>query len=179
MGKPSRWRKVRQGKAEIPSPKPKEKQTAAKEERACAPVVLRLKAFLTDTFMIVMPILYIVIYLVMGSREGFRDHMGEGWLIILVVHFIAVTAFWAVAGQTPGMRAYDLLLIDPESGEKPGIVKLVLRYVMMQTAILSVLGLFLPFFLKSREALHDLVSGTCIVWRPGLHEKRNKRREPS
>ena len=165
MGKPSRWRKVRQGKAEIPSPKPREKQTATKEETACAPVVLRLKAFLTDTFMIVMPILYIVIYLVMGSREGFRDHLGEGWLIILIAHAVAVVAFWAIAGQTPGMRAYDLSLIDAGTGQKPGIVKLVLRYIMMQTAMLSVLGLFLPFFLQSRETLHDLVSGTCIVQR--------------
>ncbi|WP_353661573.1 RDD family protein [Hydrogenimonas sp. SS33] len=175
MGKPSRWRKAKQGKAEVPRSDSKEKQTIHKEERVCAPVVLRLKAFLTDTFMIVMPILYIVIYLVMGSREGFRNHMGEGWLIILIAHFIAVTVFWAIAGQTPGMRAYDLLLVDAGTGQKPGIVKLLLRYVMMQTAILSILGLFLPFFLKSREALHDLVSGTCIVWRPGLHDKR---REP-
>ena len=32
---------------------------------------LRLKAFLTDTFLITTPILYIVIYLIMGSGEDF------------------------------------------------------------------------------------------------------------
>ncbi|WP_201352153.1 RDD family protein [Hydrogenimonas urashimensis] len=174
-----RWRKVKQGKVENPVSKKSEKSGAKKEETACAPVFLRLKAFLTDTFMIVMPILYIVIYLVMGSREGFREHIGEGWLIILAAHSIAVIAFWAIAGQTPGMRAYDLLLVDPQTNQKPGIVKLVLRYVMMQTAIFSILGLFLPFFLKSREALHDLVSGTCILWQPRIHEKRRKRKSSS
>jgi uncharacterized RDD family membrane protein YckC len=166
----SRWRKVKQGKADIPGPK-SEKRKANDEKRTtksetCAPVTLRLKAFLTDTFMITMPILYIVIYLVMGDREGFREHMGEGWLIILAAHFLVTMAFWALKNQTPGMKAYELFLIDSRTGGRPGIVKLVLRYVMLQVAILSFFGMFLPFFLKSRDGLHDLVSGTCIVHRP-------------
>jgi len=166
----SRWRKVKQGKADAAEPTKAKKsgrdtgRVAA--ESLCAPVTLRLKAFLTDTFMITMPILYIVIYLVMGSREGFRDHMGEGWLIILALHMAAVLLFWYLKAQTPGMKAYDLYLVDPQTKEKPGIVKLLLRYVMLQTAILSIIGLFIPWLLKSRAALHDLVSGTCIVWRP-------------
>jgi uncharacterized RDD family membrane protein YckC len=166
----SRWREVKQGKA---NPKKsakakkgdREKETIS-DESLCAPVTLRLKAFLTDTFMITMPILYIVIYLIMGSREGFRDHMGEGWLIILAVHMAAVLLFWYFKAQTPGMKAYDLYLVDPETKKRPGIVKLLLRYVMLQTAILSIIGLFIPWILKSRAGLHDLVSGTCIVWRP-------------
>ncbi len=162
----SRWRKVKQGKAEAPQTKNKPAAKSEKSGRLCAPVVLRLKAFLTDSFMITMPILYIVIYLVMGSREGFRDHMGEGWLIILAVHSLVTILFWAIAGQTPGMKAYDLYLVDSQSGGKPGIVKLILRYVMLQVGILSFFGMFLPFFLKSRDGLHDLVSGTCIVHRP-------------
>ena len=168
----SRWRKVKQGKADIREPgtgnreSEKEKPASDTDKRLCAPVVLRLKAFLTDTFMITMPILYLVIYAVMGSREGFHEHMGEGWLIILVLHFAATMAFWMLKGQTPGMKAYELLLIDSQSGARPGVVKLVLRYVMLQVAILSFFGMFLPFFLKSRDGLHDLVSGTCIVHHP-------------
>ncbi|WP_456453218.1 RDD family protein [Hydrogenimonas sp.] len=163
----SRWRKVKQGKAQKPGTKDEERGTEkTRTERQCAPVTLRLKAFLTDTFMITMPILYIVIYLVMGDREGFREHMGEGWLIILAAHFAVTMAFWALKAQTPGMKAYELFLVDAQTGEKPGLVKLVLRYAMMQVGILSFFGIFLPFFLKSRDGLHDLVSGTCIVHRP-------------
>jgi uncharacterized RDD family membrane protein YckC len=164
----SRWRKVKQGKVEAREPGTGNRESKEKERpgSVCAPVTLRLKAFLTDTFMIVMPILYIVIYLVMGDREGFREHMGQGWLIILAVHFVAVLAFWALKGQTPGMKAYDLYLIDPQTGKTPGLVKLVLRYIMLQTSILSFFGMFLPYLLKTKEGLHDLVSGTCIVYRP-------------
>ncbi len=161
----SRWRKVKQGKTESPA--------AAKDERVstrehtCAPVGLRLKAFLTDTFMITMPILYIIIYFVMGSREGFREHLGEGWLYIVAIHMSIVTLLWRLKAQTPGMKAYDLYLVDPQSeGEKPGWIKCFLRYVMMQTAILSGIGLILPFIMKHKEGLQDIVSGTCIVHRP-------------
>jgi len=163
----SRWRKVKQGKIEPKNDKKAEKQREEEPEVPhCAPVTLRLKAFLTDTFMITMPILYIVIYLVMGDREGFREHMGQGWLIILIVHMAATLLFWKLKAQSPGMKAYDLYLLDPQTGEKPGIVKLMLRYVMLQTSILSFFGMFLPFIMKRKEGLHDLVSGTCIVYRP-------------
>ena len=161
----SRWRKVKQGKSEA---KPTKEGKARNEEKlVCAPVTVRLKAFLTDTFMITMPILYVVIYFVMGDREGFRAHMGQGWLIILMAHFAATMAFWYFKkGQTPGMKAYELYLVDAQSGEKPGLVKLTLRYVMLQVSILSFFGMFIPFLLKNRAGLHDLVSGTCIVHRP-------------
>jgi len=133
----------------------------------CAPVTLRLKAFLTDTFMITMPILYIIIYLVMGDREGFREHMGEGWLYIVAIHMAIVVLLWRFKAQTPGMKAYNLYLEDPQSENgKPGWIKCLLRYVMMQTAILSVIGLVLPFVMRGKEGLQDLVSGTCIVHRP-------------
>ncbi len=161
----SRWRKVKQGKGEAQPAKEKKERTE-KTEPLCATVMTRLKAFLTDTFMITMPILYIVIYFVMGSREGFREHMGEGWLIILAAHFLVTLAFWHFKkGQSPGMKAYELYLIDNRTGEKPNLGKLVLRYVMLQVAILSFFGMFVPFLLKSRAGLHDLVSGTCIVYK--------------
>jgi len=158
-----RWRKVKQGKIE---PQKKEDEQTSNPTRSCAPITLRLKAFLTDTFMITMPIFYIVIYLIMGDREGFQAHMGEGWLIILILHISITLIFWKLKAQTPGMKAYDLYLIDPQTGEKPGMVKLILRYVMLQTSILSFFGLFVPFLKRQKEGLHDLISGSCIVYRP-------------
>ena len=161
----SRWRKVKQGKAEeAPALKKERPDTPALP--VCAGVGLRLKAFLTDTFMITMPILYIIIYLIMGSREGFREHLAEGWLYIIVIHMSIVVLLWRLKGQTPGMKAYDLYLVDPHDDAKPGWVKCLLRYVMMQTAILSGIGLILPFVMRNNEALQDIVSGTCIVHRP-------------
>ena len=161
----SRWRKVKQGKIES-NKKEKKEATESIRSLQCAPITLRLKALLTDTFMITMPILYIVIYLVMGDREGFREHMGQGWLIILTLHMIITLTFWKLKAQTPGMKAYDLFLYDPQTDGKPGIVKLILRYVMLQTSILSFFGIFLPIFMRDKKGLHDLISGTCIIYKP-------------
>ncbi|WP_457593848.1 RDD family protein [Hydrogenimonas sp.] len=161
----SRWRDVKQGRAE--APRKQEEQESGTPEYSCAPVTLRLKAFLTDTFMITMPILYIIIYLIMGSREGFREHLAEGWFYIVVIHMSIVVLLWRFKTQTPGMKAYDLYLVDPQSeGGRPGWIKCLLRYVMMQTAILSIFGLILPFVMKHKEGLQDIVSGTCIVHKP-------------
>ena len=40
-----------------------------------APFSKRFKAFVVDSFMLLMPILYIVFYLIYGSREGFSAYM--------------------------------------------------------------------------------------------------------
>ena len=72
----------------------------------------KIKAFLTDAFMLVMPIMYVVFYLIMGGREGFAEHKALGWIYILVPLVIAQTIFMFKTGQTPGYRAYNLTLID-------------------------------------------------------------------
>ena len=54
----------------------------------------RVKAFTTDTFMILMPLLYIVFYLVMGSREEFAENMLAGWAYTFIPHFVITISFW-------------------------------------------------------------------------------------
>jgi len=158
----SRWRKVKQGKVESF----KKEAIEPVKSLQCAPITLRLKALLIDTFMITMPILYIVIYLIMGDRVGFKEHMGQGWLIILTIHMVITLTFWKLKAQTPGMKAYDLFLYDPQTDKKPNIIKLILRYVMLQISILSFFGIFLPFIMRDKKGLHDLISNTCIVYKP-------------
>ena len=79
---------------------------------------LRFKAFVIDLFMIYTPILYIVTYFILGSKEALWANQG------------AVLSCWALYGgidsllcstlsQTPGMRAQELILVDKE-GQKVG-----------------------------------------------------------
>ncbi len=158
----SRWREVKQGKTKrLEAAK---ENTDSQNTHICAPITVRLKAFLTDTFMITMPVLYIIVYLVMGSREGFKEHLAQGWLYIVFIHMTIVVSLWRFKAQTPGMKAYDLYLVDSGCGKKsPGWIKCFLRYVSMQAAILSVIGMLLPLFMQRKEGLQDIVSRTCIV----------------
>lgn len=136
------------------------------ESPVCASIADRVKAFITDTFLIGMPIVYAVFYLVMGSRENFREHMGLGWLIIFGVHALAVLLFWAIKAQTPGMKAYGLLLVDARHGGRAKLPKLVWRYLLMQVSVFSIAGVLLPFFRRDKKALHDLFSSTCLIAKP-------------
>ncbi|BCD63142.1 hypothetical protein NitYY0826_C2036 [Nitratiruptor sp. YY08-26] len=153
----ARWRDIKKGKI---AQQHNEPQTAFTP----APIADRLKAFLTDTFMITMPIIYIVIYFIMGSREGFRDHMAQGWLYIIIPHMLIVTLLWSIKGQTPGMKAYNIKITrfnDPN--RLPNFFQSLLRYIFMPISILSVIGVAIALFRKDKQTLHDLISFTRLV----------------
>ncbi len=150
----ARWRDIKQGKTptkeiEIPS-------------FTIAPPVNRVKAFITDTFMLLMPLLYIVFYLVMGSRDEFAEHMVAGWLYIFVPHFLLIVGFWFAKGQTPGYKAYSIKVVDNDL-QRPSLFQLVVRYFAFALSILLVAGLFLAVARKDKKTLHDLLSGTMLI----------------
>ncbi|MCB4751179.1 MAG: RDD family protein [Sulfurovum sp.] len=123
----------------------------------------KLKAFLTDSFMLFMPIVYIVFYLVMGGREEFGAHKAVGWLYILIPLVIIQTIFMYKSGQTPGYRAYDIEVIDENTRKYPSFFIALFRNL---TAILSIAMLFgwvLMFFRKDKKNLHDLLSNTAVI----------------
>jgi len=152
-----RWRDVKHGKISA-----KSKKTEEKNSINYAKISDRLKAFLTDTFMITMPIMYIVIYLVMGSREEFKAHMGMGWVYILIPHFLIVVSFWTLKGQTPGMKAYNIKLIS-KSGKNPNFFQSTIRYFFMPISIISIIGMILAFLKKDKQTFYDFLSRTIII----------------
>jgi uncharacterized RDD family membrane protein YckC len=155
----ARWRDVKHGRIQK-SPK---KEPAAPQTHY-APVSARLKAFLTDTFMITMPILYIVIYFVMGSREEFRANMAQGWLYIIIPHYLIVTLLWTIKGQTPGMKAYGITLRRwPGLDKNPDFLRSTIRYFAMPVSIVSIVGLLVAFFRADRATFHDLISFSRMV----------------
>jgi uncharacterized RDD family membrane protein YckC len=152
----SRWRDIKQGKV---TPKNEKQKTL---DFIIAPPVNRVKAFITDTFMLLMPLMYIVFYLVMGSREEFAQHMLAGWVYIFVPHFFIIIAFWFFKSQTPGYKAYSIKLVD-NNLKRPSLFRLVVRYFAFVLSAISVFGLFLVIARKDKKTLHDLISGTMLI----------------
>ncbi len=124
---------------------------------------LRFKAVLTDSFMLLMPIMYVVFYLVMGGRAGFADNMLMGWIDIVVPLVVVQTLFLARFGQTPGYRAYGLMLIDEKSGEKPSIGKIAIRNLLSVFSLFLFIGWIMLFFRKDKKTLHDLLTRTAVI----------------
>ena len=157
-----RFRDVKQGKVITEEP---QKSSAKKLKRAYASKGSKVKAFLTDSFMLMMPIMYVVVYLVMGSLQEFAAHRTLGWIYILVPLVIIQTIFMYKTGQTPGYRAYEITLIDESTGEKPSLFIVLFRNAAAVLSLLTVFGWLLMFFRKDAKTLHDLLSNTAVIYK--------------
>ncbi|WP_458700514.1 RDD family protein [Sulfurospirillum sp. 1307] len=151
-----RWRDVKHGKVE--------KKSASKTMPSfiISPITTRIKAFITDTFMILMPLMYFVFYVIMGSREEFAAHMLQGWIYIFVPHFFIIIAFWYFKGQTPGYKAYNIKLVDTKL-KKPSLFKLIVRYIVFAASFVLIAGLLFALIRRDKKNLHDLISQTIPI----------------
>ena len=154
----ARWRDVKKGKIHIPEAK----SNSAEKILCNAPLMARFKAFITDSFMLLMPLMYIVFYFVMGSREDFAADKLHGWLYIFVPHLIIVVSFWYFKAQTPGMKAYEIAITNAKSCKKPLAFRFVSRYFFMTISIFLILPLIVPYLNKEKKTLWDMLSGTCV-----------------
>ena len=161
-----RFRDVKQGR--IAPPQTRQKPQGSRRSSDVprnATLRERFKAFLTDSFMILMPIMYIVFYLVFSGREGFAAHKLLGWVYILVPYIIITALFLIKSGQTPGMRAYSIRVVDAKSGKQPSAAAIWLRQILAVWDFLLFTWI-LQFFLKSHRTLHEILSGTALVEAP-------------
>lgn len=155
-----KWRDVKQNRVQQ-----EKKVDSIKEssKNGSASISSRLKAFLTDTFLITTPILYIVIYLIMGSGAQFAENRAMGWGIIFAIHATIILIFWLKNGQTPGLRAYELRLVDNITKQRVSVIQVIVRYVATLFAVISIFLLFIPFFNKDKKSFQDIFSNTIII----------------
>ncbi len=155
-----KWRDVKQNRVQQ-----EKKVDSIKEspKNGSASIPSRLKAFLTDTFLITTPILYIVIYLIMGSGAQFAENRAMGWGIIFAIHATIILIFWLKNGQTPGLRAYELRLVDNITKQRVSVIQVIVRYVATLFAVISIFLLFIPFFNKDKKSFQDIFSNTIII----------------
>jgi len=86
-----------------------------------------------------------------------------GWAYILIPLGIVVVGFYTISGQTPAWKAYDLKVIDVQSGQKPSLLLATLRFLYFNLILFTLIGLFFPYFRKDRRGIHDLLSGTAVI----------------
>jgi uncharacterized RDD family membrane protein YckC len=126
--------------------------------------LIKIKAFVTDSFLLLMPIMYIVFYLIMDGREDFSQHKMIGWVYILIPLIIIQSIFFYVSGQTPGYKAYGIKLIDATTKEKPSLGIIIFRNLAAILSFFSLFGWMMMFFRKDYKNLHDLLANTATVY---------------
>ena len=122
---------------------------------------MRFKAFLIDIFLIYTPILYIC-YFTLGSKQAFLENHLVIFLCSLFFGLIQAL-FLSFRAQSPGLRAYELYLIDSKKGNKLGFLRIMLRYVVFLFGCAFLFGLVMSFFRKDGFMFHDILTRSCIV----------------
>ncbi len=84
-----------------------------------------------------------------------------GWVLTGTTYF---AGFWAVTGQTPGMRLMHIRVVARD-GTPPHVARAVLRVVGLVLAIVPVFAGFIPVLVDDRRrGLPDFLAGTVVVY---------------
>jgi len=155
-----RFRDTKQGKI---SPTVKKQKNIKEDALRFATKRDYFKAVLTDSFMLLMPIMYIVFYLVFGSREEYALHWQLGGLYIFGALAIVESIFLIAYGQTPGMKAYNLKLISLYTEQKATPQLIIVRQILSKVVFL-IWGWIIMFFRKDNRNLQDIILHTALVY---------------
>lgn len=127
-----------------------------------SPYSYRVKAFITDIFMIYAPILYLIAYVVMNGKDDFQSSQLAPFIGVSLyglIYALLLSKF----GQTPGKKAYEIKVVDDKTGKNVSFFKAILRFIAFLFSATTLLGLFIPFYRKDKKALHDLLCGTIVI----------------
>ena len=122
----------------------------------------KIKAFITDMFMIYMPILYVITYVVLGGKDEFQESSFApfiGVVLYAVIYSILLTKF----AQTPGKKAYSIKVVDNKTFENISFFRALFRYFIFLVSATILIGLVFPFFRKDRKFIHDIVCNTVEI----------------
>ena len=87
--------------------------------------------------------------------------VGVAWTLSVAFYFVL---FWSVTGQTPGLRAMRLRVVD-RGGRPPSLGRASIRLVGLVLAIVPLFAGFLPIlFDDRRRGLHDYLAGTVVLY---------------
>jgi uncharacterized RDD family membrane protein YckC len=158
----ARWREVKKGKVLKDYNNQNKKANKQKDIIISASPLHRIKAFITDMFMLMMPIMYITTYIIMSGKDSFQSS-NTAHIITMIVYGLIVVIFWVKTGQTPGFKAYSLKLIDDNTKEKLSFGLAIARYMMFIISATLIVGAILPFFRKDKKTFQDLIMQTSVI----------------
>jgi uncharacterized RDD family membrane protein YckC len=143
-----------------------------------APFWSRAAGFITDIFMIGLPISLITMvmfgYDQMHSASGLdvlvHDPKAQSNPPNPIASITQITLFlityvwlWHKSGQTPGKKLSRIRVVDASTLNTAPYWKLTLRFIGYFLSLISVIGFFIGLFRKDKRALHDLISGTAVI----------------
>lgn len=149
-----RWRKIKKQNT------PQNISLPLQEDSNYATFWERGKAQVIDTFMIYLPLLYFLTYVVIGSAQGFRDS-NWGPFVAVLIYGLIVALLMALKSQTPGKKAYDLW-VRRENNQPITFLFALLRFFLFLISGVTIIGILMPLWRKDKSTLHDLLLKTRV-----------------
>ncbi|MDP3301942.1 MAG: RDD family protein [Sulfuricurvum sp.] len=143
-----------------------------------APFASRALAFLTDIFMLGLPISLILMTIfgydqmhtagavdvITNNQEALKNSPNPLSSILQIILFMAITVeLWHRYTQTPGKKLAHICVVDATTLKSAPYWKLFLRFIGYFLSFISIVGFFIGFFRKDKRCLHDLLSGTAVI----------------
>ncbi len=122
----------------------------------------KIKALITDIFMIYGPILYVMAYGVMNGKDDFQSSQLAP-LIGVTLYGLVYAMFLSKFGQTPGKKAYNIKVVDFKTHKNISFFRALFRFVAFLFSATIVIGLLVPLFRKDKRSLHDLLASTAVI----------------
>jgi uncharacterized RDD family membrane protein YckC len=122
----------------------------------------KIKALITDIFMMYIPILYIITYVFLDGKDDFQASQSAPFIAVSlygVIYALLISKF----GQTPGKKAYKIKVVDVKTHRQISFLRAFLRFIAFLFSATILLGLILPFYRKDKRALHDLLAKTSEI----------------
>lgn len=119
-------------------------------------------------FMIYTPILYIITYLVLGSKEQFL-HNQFAPMAAVFLYGVIQALFVSILGQTPGKRAYEIKIVDESKNENISFFRALIRFFLFLVSVALVFGIVYYFLRKDSRAFHDIFVGSKVIDAPSRY----------
>ncbi len=143
-----------------------------------APFASRALGFVTDIFMIGLPITLVMIVffgygetntasgmdLLIDKQEALRHPPNPYSSLTHIVLFMSVcVVLWHRDGQTPGKKMARIRIVDAKTFQNAPYWKLILRFMGYFISAITLIGFFIGTLRRDKRALHDLLSGTAVI----------------
>ena len=164
-----RWRTLKKTKQSFPNKSPSVDY---------APFAPRALGFLTDIFMLGLPISLILmavfgydqmhtasaVDVITNNQEALKNPPNPLSSLLQMVLFMVITVeLWHRYTQTPGKKLTHICVVDAKTLKRASYWKLSLRFIGYFLSLITVVGFFIGLFRKDQRTLHDLISGTAVI----------------
>lgn len=146
---------------------------------AYAGFIPRIKAFVTDIFMIGLPVALVIMVLF-----GYEETKSAGAIDLIVQDQVSLehrpnpmasivqillimgvhVGMWKRDGQTPGKKFAKIQVVDAKTLQRASYLQLCLRFVGYFLSFITLIGFFVGLFRKDKRTLHDLLSATAVIY---------------